>query len=276
MHSGTSSLFGGNSRARRCQRAALAALLLAACSGGPSAPPAPAPQSAAAAPASVPASAPQSAPAASLPAKDACTSAPMQASMLVVKEDGFPGEVPPPKGKVAVVSEKPAGPGARALVIGNGKKNLALRYSLPGGKTLPVKTGQEITVSRARGMCALGTIDGWSVSDERGLLAKLDAGGCAPAWPEEVIPGLTLAPEDKQCAPRRPGAKERPCALKVTWPGGARTLAPGEEQAVELADGKFLVVAGLCAMVEEGQKTGGGKRRANAPYRMSYAITRAD
>jgi hypothetical protein len=203
--------------------------------------------------------------------------------MLAVRDAGFPGSIPPPRGAVQVVEDHPAGPGSRALRVGSGKKNAkgkypqttTIRYSLPNGVLLPVKAEQTLNIERSTGLCAVGEIDGWSMRDEAGLIVRLDAGGCAPAWPKEVVKGITLEPEEKQCGPRRTNPNERACALKLSWDGGSASLAPGDEQVVTTSEGSFRVLAGLCSFLDKPEKSA-GKRRAESPFRMSYALVRAE
>ena len=132
--------------------------------------------------------------------KASCKAAPKQASMFLVQDKaGLTNGAMIPSGTKTVVGDKPAGPGTRKLVFNNGGKDYALRYSFPDGKQFPAANGTKIEIGRARSSCTLGLTDGWRVSDSKGVLALVDAGGCAPAWPEEVLPGLKITAEDVGC-----------------------------------------------------------------------------
>ena len=208
--------------------------------------------------------------------KASCKAAPKQASMFLVQDKaGLTNGAMIPSGVKAVVADKPAGPGTRKLVFNNGGKDYALRYSFPDGKQLPAETGAKIDISRARSSCTLGLTDGWKVSDAEGVLALVDAGGCAPAWPEEVLPGLKITAEDVGCEAKSEEAIERACAVKIVTKEGEEVLAPGESRVVTLEKGKFSVSAGLCALALRDIKKANG-RRSLGEFRISYAVLRAE
>ena len=208
--------------------------------------------------------------------KASCKAAPKQASMFLVQDKaGLTNGAMIPSGAKTVVADKPAGPGTRKLVFNNGGKDYALRYSFPDGKQFPIATGAKIDLGRARSSCSIGLTDGWRVSDEKGVVALVDAGGCAPAWPEEVIPGLKITAEDVGCEAKSEEAIERACAMKIITKAGEEVLAPGESRVVELEKGKFHVIAGLCALaLRDLKKTNG--RRSLGEFRISYAVLRAE
>jgi hypothetical protein len=208
--------------------------------------------------------------------KASCTAAPKQASMFLVQDKaGLTNGAMIPSGAKTIVADKPAGPGTRKLVFNNGGKDYALRYSFPDGAQLPAEVGVKIDIGRTRSSCTIGMTDGWRVSDAKGVLALVDAGGCAPAWPEEVIPGLKITAEDVGCEAKGEEAIERACAVKVITKEGEEVLAPGESRTIELEKGKFSVSAGLCALaLRDIKKTNG--RRSLGEFRISYAVRRVE
>lgn len=251
------------------------------------------------APASLPASVPESAsvPVVEEPPKDpkaACLAPLRQASMFLTftKTKGIEIEAPIPRDAGVVTGDKVSGPGARSLLFTVGKKEYGLRYSFPDNSKIPLAAGDRVKLKRVRTRCTVGTTDGWRVENEKGLVALVEVGGCAPAWPEEVLPGLVIRPEDVGCAPKGEESFERACALKVISPEGEALLGPGESKEVSLAQGRFQVSAGLCALSlkdaalfkgkpsrekEEASESPPKKKlRENAAHRLSYAVLRRE
>jgi hypothetical protein len=210
--------------------------------------------------------------------KAACKAAPKQASMFLVQaKAGITNGAMIPSGAKVIVDDKPAGPGTRAVIFSAGGKDFALRYSFPDGKQFPAQKDTKIDIGRAKANCTLGQTDGWRISDSKGVLAIVDAGGCAPAYAAEPIPGLKIVGEDIGCEAKGAEAIERPCAVKIITKDKEEILAPGESRVVELEKGKYHVSAGLCAWaLREDLKKASGGRRAIGDYRISYALLRVE
>jgi hypothetical protein len=210
--------------------------------------------------------------------KAACKVAPKQASMFLVQaKAGITNGAMIPSGAKVITDDKPAGPGTRAVIFSAGGKDFALRYSFPDGKQFPAEKNTKIDIGRTKSNCTLGQTDGWRISDSKGVLAIVDAGGCAPAYAEEPIPGLKIVGEDVGCEAKSADAIERACAVKIITKDKEELLAPGESRVVELEKGKFHVSAGLCAWaLREDLKKGSGGRRGIADFRISYAILRVN